>query len=114
MKDWLSTTQHKINAAIIIAVLVFVAVYAYRAYQHEEADKAVQAASVRAIRATVADSTKQVVLVPLIGKLQKEIDALKKADENQRIKNNLLSQQNENLYKQLDSVNAVLDVRPDF
>jgi Fe-S-cluster-containing dehydrogenase component len=114
MITWLQTTQHKINAGLALVVLALACFLCYGRYERSKADSVVQAAAVRAAKAVAIDSTKQAVIGPQIAKLAKEVAALKVKTQNQELQNILLAKKNENLAKQLDSLNGYLGMRPDF
>jgi TolA-binding protein len=117
MFDWLSTTQHKINAALVVALIIVltgIGLLAYAHFSRAKADENVEAASMRALRATIADSVKQALIKPQIAKLERRIDSLGHVQTQLNIKSILNAKRNEALNKQLDSINGRLGIRPKF
>lgn len=117
MFNWLSTTQHKINAALVVALILALTGLGLLGYAHisrKRADAAVEAASMRALRATVADSVKQALIRPEMARLERRVDSLARAQTQLNIKSILNAKRNEVLNKQLDSINGRLGIRPKF
>jgi septal ring factor EnvC (AmiA/AmiB activator) len=112
MFTWLSTTQHKINAGLALFALTLACLFAYSHLQRESADRVVQAQAARAAKAVAVDSTKQAMLKPQIARLAAEVAAIKKKEAAQEITNILNAKKDERTNKQLDSLNAILGVRP--
>jgi len=101
---------------IVAAILVVAALagYIYRSNQVSRAERAIERAAMRSTVAAAVDSATRARLTPYMDSLGRVVVGLK--SEQAAIKSTIIlnARRNENLNKQIDSLNARLGVRPRF
>lgn len=106
--------QQTVNLIIGAAILVLMAMFAYSTYTRNRADKQVVAILRRTERVIVEDSMLRAMVQPRIDSAMVRVTQLETSQKAIKTQNLYLSKRNENLNKQLDSINSVLGLRPDF
>lgn len=99
------------GAAILLGLLLW---QLFLGLQRERAANRAQATNVEARVATAIDSITRLRVLPLLDSLGRELATTKQDQQAIKVSILYLRTRNENLNRHLDSINAVVGLRPDF
>ena len=108
------TPQQKINTAFLGALLIIISLMFWAQVARQKQDARVLAAAIRSERAVAVDSANRIRLAPVVDSIKRELGGIKTQQIQLQVKILLNTKRNESLNKQLDSVDAVLGLRPEF
>lgn len=107
-------TQQKINGVLLLAVVALIALMVWNHAADNRRDAVVASVGLKAAKAAAVDSATRARLKPYMDSVGRELATMKSEQSTIKSTIALNVRKNENLNKQIDSLNARLGVRPRF